>query len=1038
MGDPNLDKTGGLDADLDPALISPVHRPFGRFRDLQLLGSGGMGTVYKAHDPTLGRFVALKLIQGNDTRFAARLLKEARAQARIEHDRVCRVYEAGIEQGRPFIAMQLIEGRTLDAVADELGLEEKLRLVREVADAIHAAHRVGLIHRDLKPSNVMVERGEDGAWRPWVMDFGLARETDAPGVTVTGSVVGTPHFMSPEQARGDVTLDRRTDVYSLGATLYALLSGKPPFSGGSSINILMRVLAEEAAPIGQHLPSLPADVQTIVMKCLEKEPAKRYDSARALADDLGRYLDGDPIAARRISPLERLVRRARKNKALFVTASVATLLVLGFAAYGLRARALAAREAALAAEFARSVEEARWALRVAAMAPQHDIRPERARVTEALQRIRRRMAEAGSVAEGPGEFALGQGELALGNADAAVEHLRRAWGRGQQGPAVAYALGLATGKVYRRELQQADAIGNATLRDSRRREIQSTLRDPAVAYLKQGAGVELAAPEYVEGLIALYERRDTEALDLAGRALRRSPWLHEALVLEGDVYAKQSQAYHEKGDAEGSRDALAKAEAAYIRAAEIARSDPEVRDGLCQVGLQRVEWLVYTTTDVGPFYTRGRSVCEEALQVDTDNAEVHAKLANLHRFYADQLVGRGKDPTAALDLATQEARAALKLAPDSRRAHGNLGATSRLRAEWQMSHGQDPSEALAQALASLTRAAELVPDAGAINDLANGHVARADFLQQQGQDPRPDLAQAVAGYKRALEVVPDFAFAHGNLGITLTKQARAEMDRGISARSTLEEAGKALDRTAELLHGSGMLHGALADAHSARAELALLENRDPSPDLAAARRENAAGFRGKDDTDGWVQQGDIALLGGRHALSAGEPVDPFVIEARRAYGRAAELDKAAAAPARSLARAELLEARGRLREKQDPSAALSAALAAAANAEHRQPDTAEGSAIVAEARRIEGEWRLGRGQDAAPGLRQGLKAADAALGRSPDLPDALREKALLLRLMAMAERDGEERHRLEAAALAARRDALARDAFLERDLPPAP
>ncbi len=186
MDDPNLDKTGGLDSDVSPGGGPPIHRPFGRFRELQLLGSGGMGTVYKAHDPTLGRYVALKLIQGDDPRFATRLLKEARAQARIEHPCVCRVYEAGLEQGRPYIAMQLIEGRTLDAVSGELGLEEKVRLVRDVADAIHAAHRVGLIHRDLKPSNVMVERGEDGVLRPWVMDFGLARETDAPGLTVTG------------------------------------------------------------------------------------------------------------------------------------------------------------------------------------------------------------------------------------------------------------------------------------------------------------------------------------------------------------------------------------------------------------------------------------------------------------------------------------------------------------------------------------------------------------------------------------------------------------------------------------------------------------------------------------------------------------------------------------------------------------------------------------------------------------------------------------------------------------------------------------
>jgi hypothetical protein len=167
-------------------------------------------------------------------------------------------------------------------------------------------------------------------------------------------------------------------------------------------------------------------------------------------------------------------------------------------------------------------------------------------------------------------------------------------------------------------------------------------------------------------------------------------------------------------------------------------------------------------------------------------------------------------------------------------------------------------------------------------------------------------------------------------------------------------------------------------------------------------------------------------------------VDALAAEARRAFVHAAEQDKAAAAPARSLARAELLAARSRVRDKQDPSAAVAAALAAAADAERREAGAAEGNAIVAEAHRLRGEWARSRGGDAAEDLRQGLKAADAALARSPDSPAALREKAALLRLMASAERDGTERARLEAEAQAARRDALTRDAFLERDLPAAP
>ncbi len=1040
MGDPELDKTGGLDPQLQASARHPGPASFGRFRELRLLGSGGMGSVYRAFDPTLGRFVALKLIQGDDPRLASRLLIEAQAQARIEHEHVCRIYEAGMEQGRPFIAMQLVEGGTLKDAAGELGLEEKLRLMRAVAEGVHAAHRVGLIHRDLKPSNVMVERGENGLLRPWVMDFGLAREIDAPSVTVTGVVLGTPFYMSPEQARGDGSgLDRRSDIFSLGASLYELLSGSPPFAGGSSIDILMRVLNEDPAPIGQRQPGLPLDVQTIVMKCLEKEPARRYDSARALADDIGRYLDGEPIATRRSGFFDRLSRRARRNRPLFATVSVATLLVLGFAAYGLRARALAAREAALAAEFARLVEEARWSLRVAEMAPQHDIRPEKARVAGTLQRIRRRMAEVGSVGEGPGEFALGRGELALGNVDAAVKHLRRAWAHGQQGAGVAYALGLATGKLYRRDLQQADAIGNATLRDERRARLQSTLRDPAVAYLRKGAGVELAAPEYVEGLIAMYERRDSDALALAARALKRSPWLNEALVLEGDVHAKRSQERHEQGDAEGSRASLAQAEAAYGRAADIARSDPEVRDGLCQAALQRVEWQVYTATDVAPLYAKARGVCEEALRVDADDAEVHAKLANLHRFYADQRMTRGLDPTEALDLATHEARLALRLAPNSRRANGNLGATSRLRAVWQMSHGQDAAPALAQALASLGRAAELVPDAGSINDLANAYVARADFLARRGGDPRPDLAQAIAGYRRSLALVPDFAYAHGNLGISLVEQARAEMDRGAVPRPALDEAVKALERAVELLPGIDPARGLLADAHLARAELAYLQGNDPSSELLVARRENTAamGTSKNPDPEERLREGDIALLGGRYALATGRGVEPFVVDALRAFASAAELDATTVSAPLGLGRAHLLEARALVAAKEDPAAALSAAKEALATAEHREAGDAGVFSASAEAYRLQGEWKVGRGQDAGNELRLGLQAAEAALARHAGLPSALRERAELLRLMAQSAPDAADRPGLETRAEAARREALARDAFLARSLSPA-
>src|SRR5438132_12729699 len=192
-----------------------------------------------------------------------------------------------------YIAIECVSGATLDEAARRMTLEEKVRVMQKSAEGLHAAHRVGLIHRDVKPGNILVERTDDGEWRPYVTDFGLAREVERPGLTMTvgGLAVGTPQYMAPEQARGEVgRLDRRVDVYGLGVTLYEILAGHPPFSGASVLDVFLQVVSADPPSLRASDPSIPRDLETIVLKCLEKDPARRYDSARALAEDLGRYL----------------------------------------------------------------------------------------------------------------------------------------------------------------------------------------------------------------------------------------------------------------------------------------------------------------------------------------------------------------------------------------------------------------------------------------------------------------------------------------------------------------------------------------------------------------------------------------------------------------------------------------------------------------------------------------------------------------------------------------------------------------------------
>ncbi len=307
-----------------------------------LIGSGGMGEVYRAWDPELQRPVALKYLRSADPALVERLKREARAQARVDHPAVCRVYEVGEDDGRPFIAMQYVDGRHLDDAARDLSLEQKVLLLREVAEAVQAAHAVGLVHRDLKPTNILVADSEDGRPRPYVLDFGIAREWEAPGLTVTGQVLGTPGYLSPEQAGGEVAaLDRRTDVFSLGVILYELLTDRRPFRGDSQVQVLLALLCEDPTPLRQLDASIPRDLETVVMRCLEKDPDRRYPSARALADDLGRFLAGEPVTARPVGAAERLVRRARRHPfaatavavAVLASAALVTVAVGGWVKY---------------------------------------------------------------------------------------------------------------------------------------------------------------------------------------------------------------------------------------------------------------------------------------------------------------------------------------------------------------------------------------------------------------------------------------------------------------------------------------------------------------------------------------------------------------------------------------------------------------------------------------------------------------------------------------------------------------------------------
>src|SRR5262245_5559208 len=373
----------------DHATPIPTDLPgtVGSYTILHELARTGTSVVYKARQTHPDRLVALKMILGGThagLERRSRFLAEADAIARLRHPNIVQIYEVGQHDDVPYLSLEYVEAGSLDERLNGAPLppHPAARLLETIARAVQYAHQCGVVHRDLKPANILLRRKFDlpdprsqtpnpkaerggasdlgfGIWdfEPKVSDFGLARH-GRPELTATGAILGTPSYMAPEQATGDNrAVGPAADVYALGAILYELLTGRPPFRGATVLETLEQVQKQEPVLVRQLQPKVPRDLETICLKCLQKEPARRYGSAGELADDLHRFLEGRPIQARPVGRLERGWRWVRRNPALaaatFTTASplpAATLVSLVFAVRADRAAASPNRAAASEAE----------------------------------------------------------------------------------------------------------------------------------------------------------------------------------------------------------------------------------------------------------------------------------------------------------------------------------------------------------------------------------------------------------------------------------------------------------------------------------------------------------------------------------------------------------------------------------------------------------------------------------------------------------------------------------------------------------------
>ncbi|HZW31871.1 MAG TPA: serine/threonine-protein kinase, partial [Isosphaeraceae bacterium] len=354
-----------------------------------------------------------------------RFQNEAEAVAQLDHPQIIPIYEVGRHQGHPFFTMKLIRGTSLDKRLEDFATDARAaaRLVARVAEAIHHAHQRGILHRDLKPANILLdERGE-----PHVTDFGLAKRLDGDlELTRSNALIGTPSYMAPEQAsRARGALSTATDVYGLGTILYALLTGRAPFAGTTLVETLDMVRSQSPDPPSRLNPRVPRDLEVICQKCLEKEPGRRYASARELADDLARWLNGEPIRARPVNPMIRAGMWCRRNPALALAAGLLLLTLAG----GLAGVAWQWRQAHRQLRRAEAVNELLTRRLLSSASPDLDPRAQERTVRELLDRA---AAQLGGWIDGQPEVeailreTIGGAYLALGEYDKAEKHLQAA------------------------------------------------------------------------------------------------------------------------------------------------------------------------------------------------------------------------------------------------------------------------------------------------------------------------------------------------------------------------------------------------------------------------------------------------------------------------------------------------------------------------------------------------------------------------------------------------------------------------------------
>jgi serine/threonine protein kinase/Tfp pilus assembly protein PilF len=813
----------------------------GKYQVISEIGRGGTSIVYKAFDPDLSRPVALKVLRDAPLHpvLVERLQREATAAAKLRHPNIVAIHETGTILGPDggalhFIAMDYVEGRNLAETSSLMTSDERLQVLLAVARTVAFAHQQGVVHRDLKPENILIDkatRAEDGIrWHVWLTDFGLAKIIGGEDLTRSGTVIGTPHSMSPEQVRGrSRETGPATDVWALGVMLYEIACGRRPFDGETALEVYEEIVRQDPLPPRKRNPRLSADLETLILKSLEKDPRARYPSAAFFAEDLAHCLRDEPISTRPPSLGRKVWRTARKDP--LRTALGIGLTALLFLAIVLGAAGRAERKESLEAfrDQARLALDAALALRRAGA---------NARMREFLppleEAYRKAAARAPDLAEV--DYLIGRMHRALLSDDKALEYQEAALRKDPfYGPAL-YERAVLSFKNASLETTESGAGEETRLRESVIRDCTRLLDRPpkeldtarilvARAMLAFGRGQPADARRFLEeaaradplldevwqilgraarlgtaSTIDERERKYRAEEDSYTQGLKRDKGYVPYLIRRGRLRVSRGHYMAEHG-----RDPTSDFDQAEADLNQALEKDPASFEALLGRALGRLYRAVYKMppgADPLGDYAQAQKDAEELLQrappAQTWNAwHMRGDIFFLRGRY---LGTRGRDPVADFSASRTAYQKALEIGRNDQEIGGTRANLGQLLAAWA-SHawrsGQDPAALFKEAEDHFARAVKLLPDnPWNLRWRATGLVSRAEYHELRGADPFTDYALAEDDLLQAIRMQKDMTTAwkeraqlHFGRGAAWEKRGekeRARREYSASAQDYLE------------------------------------------------------------------------------------------------------------------------------------------------------------------------------------------------------------------------------------------------------------